>query len=393
MPNRTTLAFSNEELTLRLHQQELVARFGRFALGEDDLQATLDEACRVTAEGLKTNFAKVLEWLPMEDLFLARAGIGWRPGLIGCARIGADLASPAGYAFRIGEPVVSNHLENEDRFRTPKMLVEHGIRRAINVLIGEGDMRFGVLEADCTERGAFDHHDTAFLASLANTLAAAVEAHGRRAAACESAAAKDLLMAEVHHRVKNSLQLVLNMLSLQARAAVATEAAAPLAESAARVRTIAALHDRLYRTNAGLEVEVASYLEGLVEDLRASMTSTRDGREIRLEAAQAIWAAAEVTTLGLVLTELVTNALKYGQGVVHVTFGQEPGGQAMLVVEDEGPGVPADFNPARSRGLGMRLVTGLLSGHGGGLDVDRSFGHTRFVARLPHARGTPTPNH
>ena len=351
MPSRTTFAFSGEELILRLRQQELVAGFGRFALREDDLQATLDEACRLAAEGLQTRFAKVLEWLPAEGRFLARAGVGWRPGLVGSARIGSDIASPCGYAFQTGKPVISNHLEGEDRFRTPKMLAEHGIRRAVNVLIGEADARFGVLEADCTERGAFDCHDSVFLQALANTLAAAVDAHGRRTTARETAATKDLLMAEVHHRVKNSLQLVQSMLGLQARAAVATAAAAPLAESAARVRTIAALHDRLYRTNAGLEVEVSSYLEGLVEELQASMTSKREGREIRLEADPAIWAAAEVTTLGLVLTELVTNALKYGQGVVRVTFGQQPEGKARLIVEDEGPGVPSDFDPARSRGL------------------------------------------
>src|SRR3954463_11652848 len=153
---------SGEELALRLRQQELVARFGRFALREDELQATLDEACRVAAEGLETGFAKVMEWLPAEDVFLVRAGVGWRSGLIGCARVGADLASPSGYAFRTGEPVTSNHLGDEDRFRTPAMLVEHGIQRAINVLIGEEEARFGVLEADCTERGAFDRHDTDF---------------------------------------------------------------------------------------------------------------------------------------------------------------------------------------------------------------------------------------
>jgi two-component sensor histidine kinase len=380
---------SQEELALRLRQQELVALFGRFALRRDDLQVTLDEACRVAAEGLETKFAKVLEWLPAEGLFLARAGVGWRPGLIGRARIGADLASPSGYAFRTGEPVISNHLGDEDRFRAPAMLVEHGIRRAINVLIGEEEARFGVLEADCTERGAFDQHDTAFLQALANTLAAAVEAHGRRAAVREAAALKDLLMAEVHHRVKNSLQLVQGMLIMQARAAAGSEAAAPLVESAARVRTIAALHDRLYRASTGLEVEVSLYLEGLVEDLRTLVPSVRDGREIRLETDAATWGAAEVTTLGLVLTELATNALKYGRGAVRVTFRQPSGDQAVLAVEDDGSGLPAEFDPARSRGLGMRLVTGLLSGRGGDLKVDRSVGHTRFVARLPHARRAP----
>jgi two-component sensor histidine kinase len=388
MPIRAILAHTGEELAMRLRQQELVARFGHFALRGEDLQATFDEACRVAAEGLETKFAKVLEWLPAEGVFLARAGVGWRSGLMGCARVGADLASPSGYAFRTGEPVISNHLEDEDRFRTPQMMVEHGVRRAINVLIGEGERRFGVLEADCTERGAFDRFDIAFLQSLANTLAAAVEAHGRWVAAREGAAAKDLLMAEIHHRVKNSLQLVQSMLALQARAAAATQAAAPLAESAARVRTIAALHDRLYRASTGLEVEVSPYLHGLIEDLRASIAPAQAKREIHLQADPATWGAAEVTTLGLVLTELVTNAIKYGKGNVHVVFRDSLLDHAELVVEDEGPGLPADFNPTRSSGLGMRLVKGLLSGHGG-LEVDRSVGHTRFIARMQHTHGNP----
>ena len=134
---------------------------------------------------------------------------------------------------------------------------------------------------------------------------------------------------------------------------------------------------------------VVPYLEGLATDLRNSLAPTPASRDIRLEADPATWAAADLTTLGLVLTELVTNALKYGKGNVTVAFRQPPGGQAVLVVEDEGPGMPADFDPARSRGLGMRLVTGLLSGHGGNLQVDRNSAHTRFVARLPRAPARP----
>ena len=81
-PDRATLTAGSTPsagyVALRLRQQELVARFGRFALREDELQATLDEACRIAAEGLETKFSRVLEWLPAEGLFLARAGIGWR---------------------------------------------------------------------------------------------------------------------------------------------------------------------------------------------------------------------------------------------------------------------------------------------------------------------------
>jgi PAS domain S-box-containing protein len=508
---RSDSVLSAEDLARRLQQQELIAQFGRFALRQDNLQPILDEACRIAAEGMATRFAKVLEWQPVEGDLLVRAGIGWRPGVVGHVRLGADLASPAGYALQTGQPIVCNDLIEEARFRTPGLLAEHGVRCAVNVLIGEGGEAFGVLEVDSTQRGEFGSQDTAFLQALANTLAAAVVKEQKQAAlrqseafvrsvleanpdcvkvldlegrllsintdglrlleiddagealgkpwaslwtesqvqevqrataearagrtarfeaVCptakgrprswdvvvapvtdaagqpirlvavsrdvtarvEAAAAqatllreKDLLMQEIHHRVKNSLQLVQSLLVMQARVAAGPEAAAQMAESAARVRTIAALHDRLYRTNAGLLVEVGPYLEGLATDLQSSVASPGNGREIRVEADAATWGAAEVTTLGLVMTELVINALKYGAGTVHVTFRQQPGEQALLVVEDGGPGLPVDFDPAVARGLGMRLVRGLL-GENGCLEVDRGAAHTRFVARFPSGR-------
>ena len=90
----------------------------------------------------------MLEYIPTENRLLVRAGVGWEPGVVGVVSIGADLASPAGFALKTGRPVISNHLENEERFRTPEILVRHGIRRAMNVIL-QGDGRpFGVLEVD-----------------------------------------------------------------------------------------------------------------------------------------------------------------------------------------------------------------------------------------------------
>ncbi|MCQ8239975.1 sensor histidine kinase [Rhizosaccharibacter radicis] len=194
---------------------------------------------------------------------------------------------------------------------------------------------------------------------------------------------KDLLMLEVHHRVKNSLQLVQNLLSLQSRAATERASADQLLESANRVHTIAAIHDRLYRSGAALSVEIGPYLQGLIDDLEGGLASTLQQRPIRLAADPAIWAAADVPTLGLVLTELVTNSLKYGRGTVRVIFRQPPGGQATLAVEDDGGGPPPGFDLEESQGLGMRLVTGLLNGDGAGLEIERPGGRARFLARFP----------
>ncbi len=198
--------------------------------------------------------------------------------------------------------------------------------------------------------------------------------------------AKDLLMLEVHHRVKNSLQLVQNLLSLQSRSADNEQAAEQLMESAARVRTIAAIHDRLYTTGAALTLDVAPYLGGLVADLGDGMASTLDGRDIQVEADDVAWPAGELPALGLVLTELVTNALKYGAGKIRVSFRQPPDGRAVLTVADDGVGLPVDFSPSQSRGLGMRLINGLLRGEGAGLAIERRPTGTAFIASLPATR-------
>jgi PAS domain S-box-containing protein len=172
---------SAEELAYRLHQQELLAGFGRLALETPDFTSLLQEAMRLCAEGLHIRFCKVMEYLPHEDRFIVRSGVGWKPDVIG-SRTGADPDSPTGYAFRTGEPVISNHLQNEGRFRTPRALVEHGIKRAINVPIATATRRYGVLEADSPVEGRFTEADIVFMQGFANLLGVALE-RGRGEAA------------------------------------------------------------------------------------------------------------------------------------------------------------------------------------------------------------------
>ena len=115
----------------------------------------LNHVVRLTAEGLEAEYCKVMEYLPAENRLLVRAGVGWGEGVVGSATVGADLASPAGFALHTGKPVISNHLENEQRFRTPELLIQHGIRRAMNVILQGDGSPFGVLEVDSTSAGEF----------------------------------------------------------------------------------------------------------------------------------------------------------------------------------------------------------------------------------------------
>src|ERR1700748_1556205 len=162
-------------LRLRIRQQELLAELGVLALQRTSFTDLLNHAARMTAEGLHAEYCKILEYVPAEKRLLVRAGVGWGEGVVGNATVGADLDSPAGYALQTGKPVISNHLENEQRFRTPELLVEHGIRRAMNVILQGDGLPFGVLEVDSRSEEEFVAQDLVFLQGAANILGMAIE--------------------------------------------------------------------------------------------------------------------------------------------------------------------------------------------------------------------------
>ena len=97
---------TTSDVSVRLDQQNLVAAFGLFALRTMDLDRVFERSCELAARGLSTGFAKLLAFRPDSQDFVVRNGVGWKPGVVGHAVVGADLASPAGYAFHTGLPVV-----------------------------------------------------------------------------------------------------------------------------------------------------------------------------------------------------------------------------------------------------------------------------------------------
>ena len=378
--NARVLDLSPAELSLRLQQQELVAQFGVLALSAATLPAVLEQACVAASTGLQTRFAKMLRFRPQTSDLLVVAGLGWKPGVVGHATLGAGLESPAGFALHTDRPVRSNDLLQEGRFQMPAILAEHGIHSAINVpVMGCGDIPFGVLEVDSTNRHEFVEADTAFLLSLGNVLSAAIARADAEQAKDALLREKDLLMQEVHHRVKNSLQLVRTLLQLQARSA-SEETRTRLEEAARRIMTIGTVHQRLYEGGSVEGTEAGAYLRRLFEDMAAMLEDGVRSRPIQLVCEPILLTADHVTPLGLIVSELVTNATKYGKGAITVSLLRVPDG-VQIVVEDEGPGFPP--TNGAPKGLGMRLVTALAKGDPQtAVQVDRSAPHARVVVLL-----------
>ena len=372
------------DLDYRLRQQAILSEFGVEALRGTDVDHLLQRAAELCAQGMGAEFCKALEYRPGADTLLVRAGVGWGPDVIGKARVGADLASPAGFALKTGRPVISNHLAEETRFRTPQLMADHGIRRAINVLIENRDGAFGVLEVDDTREGMFAEADIAFMQGFANLLGGAIERQRTESLLRAALARQDLLAREMSHRVKNSLAIVASLLALQARAAEDPAVQMALADARSRVEAIASVHDQLWRQGdkdgdkaAGEgegvpgELDLAPFLEKLV----ANLASGVPGQRLACTACPQRISADRAIPIGLLVNELVTNALKYayppethpGGGEIRVRAERQPG-SLVVEVADDGIGLPAEFEIGRnSKSLGMRVVGSLTRQLGGSL--------------------------
>src|SRR5690349_3755928 len=348
-------------LQSRIRQQELLAELGVLALQGASFVEMLNHTARITAEGLRAEYCKVMEYLPAENRLLVRAGVGWDEGVVGHATVGADLASPAGYALRTGKPVISNHLENEQRFRTPELLVEHGIRRAMNVILQGDGSPFGVLEVDSRSEGEFGEHDIAFLQGAANILGMAIEQQQYQRRLQAALDRHQILLKEVNHRVKNSLQVVSSMLQLQASAVGDATLKDYLQEASTRVSAVGRAYERL-AYNADYEsIGLVSYLREVIDDLETAVAPST----VQLEAPEEIQFAADRAILvALIVNELVLNAGKHAYpgsngGLIWVRIVRTDKNLASVSVRDEGIGVLAQFDPTTSKRLGSRLVNAL----------------------------------
>jgi two-component sensor histidine kinase len=295
------------------------------------------------------------------------------------------LASPAGYALRTGKPVISNHLENEQRFRTPELLIEHGIRRAMNVILQGDGSPFGVLEVDSRSEGEFGEHDIAFLQGAANILGMAIEQQQYQRKLQAALERHQILLKEVNHRVKNSLQVVSSMLHLQASAIGDPALSERLNEASTRVSAVGRAYERL-AYNADYEsIGLSSYLREVIGDLEAAVAPFR----VQLEAPEEIQFAADRAILvALIINELVLNAGKHAYpnssaGSIWVRVVRTEKDFVQISVRDEGVGLPAGFDPPTSKRLGSRLINALAKQLGAELTRPVSAVGAIFLLLIP----------
>ena len=178
-----------------------------------------------------------------------------------------------------------------------------------------------------------------------------------------------MLTEEFEHRLINGLQVIASLLSLQSRTASTDEAAAQLASAAGRVAALGRVHHRLHLLDHKEHVQIEDYLRHLCDDLSNLLSQEGAGCAIVFEGAKAVIPSAIAIPLGFIVNELITNSAKHGNAGITVRLESKSPASYSLTVLDEGPGLPDGFNPASSKGLGMRIVAGLVRQIGGALHV------------------------
>ncbi len=198
---------------------------------------------------------------------------------------------------------------------------------------------------------------------------------------------KEVLLKEIHHRVKNNLQVICSLLRLQSRSIEDPQVKALFAESQNRVKSMALVHEQLYQSPNFYRLNLAKYLRNLGGNLLRSYAVNNQNVTINTEVIDTFFLDMDsAVPLGLIINELISNALKYAfapeiSGKILIAATTDAKDNLVLTVRDNGKGLPEDYDLKRSQSLGLALVQDLVSQLRGTLEVTEDSG-TKFMMIL-----------
>lgn len=196
---------------------------------------------------------------------------------------------------------------------------------------------------------------------------------------------KDALLREIHHRVKNNMQIISSLLSLQESATGDLEASDGLAKTRQRIRAMALVHETLYRGGSLSAIDAGAYLRTLAQSLRTAYTTSKRDIDMDLSLPPLAMTPDQAISCGLLVNELLTNCLRHAfeerdKGRIGVSLTKE-NGTFHLLVEDDGRGM--EETAAEPRGLGIQLARSLIDQLGGGMNISTREGGTRVEMTFP----------
>lgn len=360
----TALSESPEPLEATIarlrHQHHALQEYSRLLASSIPLTNLLPLTALRMVRGTRATHSKILRYDSNHDDLLLEGGTGWEASAVGTVRLSTDAASPAGRTFQTRLPTLIADLTASPEFRPSALLRDNGLRSVLCVPVISGGSVWGVLEVASTTPAVFGQDDERFLVAMANILGVAVDRDATQASSATAVATVSrmeerfrLLLSEMQHRMKNSLAVVSSMLVMEQIQHTDPHVKERLNGLVNRVGALALAHEQLSADADASVVELAPYLAQLASNLALQHSGLRI--ETQLEAVAI--PPYQATPLGLIVNELLTNALKYafpsGVGTIWITLQcDRQTKEATLTVADDGVGM----GPPRPGSLGTRLV-------------------------------------
>lgn len=251
-----------------------------------------------------------------------------------------------------------------------------GIKSMLILPLAIGDKVFGLirLHNSSTEK-FFNNSEIQLTRALADQAAVAIEHTRLYRHVQKSLAEKEVLLREIHHRVKNNLQIITSLFSLQARKYGDSQLQNLLRESHNRIRAMALVHEKLYRSENLDCIDLEDYIVGLCDQILKSYSDIASGINLQVQSDKKLFLNIDTSiTLGLVINEIVTNAIQHAfqhqpHGKILITLSQlgKPG--YFLSIKDNGCGMPHNIDKQNPETLGLLLVTSLVTQLGGKIDI------------------------
>lgn len=190
---------------------------------------------------------------------------------------------------------------------------------------------------------------------------------------------KEMLLKEVHHRVKNNLQIITSLLSLQSNYIADPHVQTMMRECQMRVRSMALIHEQLYRSGNLAKIDFADYVEHLTSNLFSTYSISPDRVQLTSHVDHVTLDTGTAIYCGLLISELVTNCLKHAfpdgrSGEIHIRLQAEPDKRILLSVSDNGLGLPPKFDLTEASSMGMLLVQTLTEQLQGAINFHRDAG-------------------
>jgi two-component sensor histidine kinase len=284
----------------------------------------------------------------------------------GCYKAPKNPSGPDGEAsivkqcLRYAEDLSRIYEEEKQKRKALEKANEELNREIVARTRAESDLREAqlTLEKRVSER-------TEALASVNRTLQVEVDRRRRiEEQVRASLEEKEILLSEVHHRVKNNLQIISSLLGLQCSVIHDQKVVNTLRDSQARIRSMALIHEQLYRSGNLAAIDFSDYVQGLVSELLRANTDVAARVVINVSVDQLLLPVGMALSCGLIINELVTNSLKHAfsseaHGDISIDFHGGESDWFTLIVSDNGRGLPRDFDYRRTTSLGLQLVVNL----------------------------------